>query len=179
MSGYFTNGIVAGTSANNGLPLTGSETYPVDTNKANGVQPETMALTGYTMSCIGIGPQTALGTVASGTITVDCTTGSFFSVTIGGTGMTLNLVNPSPGQNIEVEVVQGSGGSKTITTYQTKVTVNGVTTTVAVKWPTSAPTLTSSAAAIDLLKFRYGGAGGAAVTVANMYASGSSSLNLT
>lgn len=155
MSGFFTNGIPQLTSANGGAPLTGAETYPVDTNKTQGLTPETGCLSGQTMGLIGIGPEIALGTVSSGTINVDCTLGSFFSVTIGSTGHTLSLNNPSPGQLIEVEVTQGAGGSKTITTYQTKL---GAATAVPVAFAANtAPTLTATAAHTDVLKFRYGG----------------------
>jgi hypothetical protein len=139
MSGYFTPGLPA-----TPMPLTGNEKIPLDTGLSQGLGPETAYVSSALVSAVGRGPVIALGTIASGTITVDASLGSYFSVTIGGTGMTLTIENASPGQIIDVEVTQGSGGSKTITTY------------THVEWPAAtAPTLTATAAHIDKLTFLY------------------------
>ena len=175
MAGFYTPGVPAGTSANGGLPLTGSETYPVDTNKTQGILPETMSLSGATMGAIGVGPQQNLGTVSSGTIVVDASTGSFFIVTLGAVGLTLQVLNPSPGQLIDIELKQDGTGSRTITTWQTKV---GAAAAQTIRWAGgTAPTLTTTAAATDDVNIRYGGTG---VTAAAgvPYGRGSSTLAL-
>jgi hypothetical protein len=135
--------------------LTGSETYPVDTNKSQGITPETMSLSGFTMPCIGYGPEQSAGTVAAGTIVLDASTGSFFNVTIATTGLVLQLLNPSPGQRVLVEVTQDGTGSRTITSYQTKI---GAAATVAMRFAGgSAPVLSTATGAVDMLEFRFGG----------------------
>jgi len=157
MAGFYTPGVPLGTSLNGGLPLTGLETYPCDTNKTQGIIPETIALSGATMGAIGIGPQQSLGSFASGVITVDASTGSFFIVTLAGTGLTLRVLNPSPGQLIDIELKHDASGSRTITTWQTQV---GTAAAQTVRWAGgTAPTLTTGANATDDVQIRYGGTG--------------------
>lgn len=141
-------------------PLTGLERIPVDTMLAQGLGPESAYLTLALLALVGRGPVIALGAVASGTIAVDARLGSYFSVTINSTGHTLTISNPSPGQLIDVEVTQGAGGSKTITTY------------TLVSWPAqTAPTLTATAAHIDRLTFLW--------NATALFFRGSSQLNYT
>ena len=86
-------------------------------------------------------------------ILADCTTGTHFTVTLGATGRTLTLVNPAAGQIVTVEVKQDATGSRTITTYNGTHPNAGVDT---VAWASAtAPTLTTTAAAIDVLRFTY------------------------
>ncbi len=81
------------------------------------------------------------------TITANCAASSYFSVTIAATGRTLTLANGAAGQVVMVEVVQDGTGSRTITTYTN------------VNWASgTAPTLTTTAAAIDVLRFTYNSA---------------------
>ena len=90
----------------------------------------------------------------SGTITVDCTQGSHFLVTLTSTGRTLQFINPVQGQIINVEVTQDATGNRTITTYNTVSTLG----TLVVQWAAAtAPTLTTTAAGKDWLQFMYNG----------------------
>src|SRR5258706_3396772 len=137
MSGFFTPGMSA-----TPMPLTGNEKIPLDTGLGQGLTPESAYLTAALLTAVGKGAVVAIGTVASGTIAIDARLGSYFSVTISSTGHTLTTSHPSPGPESYVEVTQGSGGSKTITTY------------TLVSWPAqTAPTLTATAAHIDVLRF--------------------------
>lgn len=155
MSGYYTVGNPAAP-----LPLTGLGRIPVDTQLTQGLGPESAYITTALLSLVGRGPVIAIGAVASGNIAIDARLGSYFSVTINSTGHTLTISNPSPGQDITVEVTQGAGGSKTITTYPL------------VSWPAqTAPTLTTTAAHIDRLSFLW--------NATALFFRGSSSLNYT
>jgi hypothetical protein len=157
MSGFYTTGLPAATTLNGGLPLSGTETYPCDTNHTQGITPATVALSGATVGAIGIGPQQNLGSFAAGTIVVDASTGSNFIATLAGVGLTLQVLNPSPGQLVDIELKQDASGSRTITTWQTKV---GAAAAQTVRWAGgTAPTLTTTAAATDDVQIRYGGTG--------------------
>lgn len=93
--------------------------------------------------------------VDGATIVADCTQGSQFSVTLGATGRTLTLANPAQGQIVTVEVAQDGTGSRTITTYN-GTHPSGQTDTVT--WAAgTAPTLSTGAGAIDVLRFTYNG----------------------
>lgn len=155
MSGFYTVGNQA-----TPMPLTGNERIPVDTLLSQGLTPESAYLTTQLLSAVGRGAVVAIGAVASGVIAINAALGSYFSCTINSTGHTLTISNASPGQVIDVEVTQGSGGSKTITTYTN------------VSWPAqTAPTLTTTAAHIDVLHFLYNATAG--------YFRGTSNLNYT
>jgi len=68
-------------------------------------------------------------------------------VTLGNINRTLSIVGPVAGRTYVVQVIQGSGGSKTITTYPTGT-----------NWGTAgAPTLATVAGVSDLLTFHYTG----------------------
>lgn len=56
------------------------------------------------------------------------TNGGNAKVTLTGTGATLNITNPVAGYTYTVEITQGSGGSKTITTWPTGTTWSGPNT---------------------------------------------------
>lgn len=86
------------------------------------------------------------------TITADCSKNQNFKVTITATGRTLTPANMVPGQKARVRVIQGTGGSKTITTYTNVVWSGG-----------SAPTLQTSAAAFDVLEFECIGSGAGSI----------------
>lgn len=137
MGGYLTPGVPAISGA-----LTGNETFYADTNASGGVYPQSAAFNGKAMSRLGRGGRATL-TDAS-TIALDASTGSSFIVTLGATGRTLTISNASPGQVIDVQVVQDGTGSRTITTYTNVLWAGG-----------TLPTLTTTAAAIDVLRFTY------------------------
>lgn len=138
MSGYFTPGLPVVT-----VPLPSGLTIPCDTGASAGAGAESAYVTPTLLGTIGLGDiQAGSGTT---TITCDCSTGSHFSITLTTTGHTLTLSNPSNGQEVEIEIVQGGSGSCTITTY-----TDGT-------WPTNGttPTLTTTAGKIDVVKATY------------------------
>ena len=159
MSGWLTNGMVAPSSANGGLPWAATELVPVDTGKAAGLYPETVAASLQQLSYTR-GTVQALGTITTtGTATVDCSTGNDFSLTLTGTNATVTMINPSPGQRIQLYITQG-GSSDTIGTW------------TSVKWAAgSAPTLTTTSGRTDLIELRYNSTTG--------FWYGSSILNVT
>jgi hypothetical protein len=77
------------------------------------------------------------------TITADCSLSNSFAVTITATGRTLTFTNVTPGQRVRGRIIQGSGGSKTITTYPGTTTWAGG----------SAPTLATAAGHYDVVEF--------------------------
>ncbi len=146
MSGWLTNGLVAPTSTNAGLPWASTEVVPVDTGKSAGIYPETVGASlqqlSYTRGTVQALPLSS----TTGTVAVDCSTGNDFSVTIQGTNSTVTMSNPSPGQQVRLYIVQGTGGSATIGTWTNVLWAGG-----------SAPTLTTTATNTDVVELRYNG----------------------
>lgn len=81
----------------------------------------------------------------SGTIALNFAQSSGFYVTLTGTGRTVTFANPVSGQVYRLLLIQGSGGSKTITTWPTITWLNGAT----------APVLSSTAAKADAVTLWY------------------------
>jgi len=78
------------------------------------------------------------------TIAIDWNNGSTQYVTLGSTGRTVTFANPVAGMVYRFIIIQGSGGSKTITTWPT------------IKWSGgSAPTLTATAGQADIVTLIY------------------------
>lgn len=146
MSGWLTNGLVAPSSTNGGLPWASTELVPVDTGKAGGVYPETVGASlqqlTYTRGTVAALPVSN----TTGTVAVDCSTSNDFSVTIVGTNSTVTMSNPSPGQRVRLYIVQGTGGSATIGTWTNVLWAAG-----------SAPTLTTTATNTDVIELAYNG----------------------
>lgn len=145
MSGWLTNGLVAPSSANAGLPWAATELVPVDTGKAGGVYPETV---GASLQQLSYTRGTVLALPVSnttGTVAIDCSLSNDFSVTLVGTNSTVTLSNPSPGQRCLLYVTQGTGGSATVGTWTNTY------------FPGGTKTLTTTAATVDVVEFRYNG----------------------
>lgn len=154
MSGLITNGL-----ASLSLPLTGNERFYCDTGYANGTSPQSVALSALQMGTIGLGAVQSATDAA--TIAVDVSKGSQFAVTLGATGRTLTMSNPAPGQVVTAYVKQDATGSRTITTYTNVLWAAG-----------TAPTLTVTAGALDVLRFTWSDALGKWIgeTVGKAYA---------
>jgi len=82
------------------------------------------------------------------TITWNVTNGGNAVVTLAGTGRTLSITNPVAGYTYSIRIIQGSGGSKTITTWPTNT-----------KWPDNGTviTLSTSAGEYDKVNLEYDG----------------------
>lgn len=159
MSGWLTNGMVAPTSGNGGLPWAATEQVPVDTGKAAGIYPETVAASLQQLSYTR-GTVLSEGTITTtGTATLDCSLSNDFSMTLTGTNATVTLINPSPGQRVLIYITQGAASSS-------------IGTWTSVKWAAgNAPTLTTTASHVDLIELRYN------ATTGFWY--GTSTLNVT
>ena len=100
-----------------------------------------------TTSTIGRGALQQQTAPAGATVNsyINCQLGSFFALTLLGaaSATTVEFVNPQPGQDILLEVVQSASGSDTIT-WINCVWASG-----------TAPTLTTTASHKDLLRFTY------------------------
>lgn len=142
MSGLIPNGLPVLT-----LPFSGLEKVALDTNLSSGQAPQSAGVTTQQMTAIGLG--SVLPLTDATTIAVDASKGSYFSVTIGATGRTLTISNPSPGQEVLIEVVQDATGSRTITTWTNWTWAGG-----------TAPTLTTAANAVDLVRATYNATAG-------------------
>lgn len=149
MSGWLTNGMVAPSSANGGLPWTSNELVAVDTGKSGGLYPESVAANLEQLSYTR-GTVAALGTITTtGTATLDCSVSNDFSFTLTGTNATVTMINPSPGQRIQLYITQGAASS-TIGTW------------TSVKWAGgTAPTLTTTINRVDLVELRWNATTGA------------------
>lgn len=81
------------------------------------------------------------------TINWTVASGGNAAVTLAGTGRTLSITSPIAGHTYTVRVIQGSGGSKTITTWP-----------VTTKWPGGvAPILSTTAGYYDIIILYYDG----------------------
>jgi len=138
MSGFTTNGLDLAT-----FPLSGDERIAADTQFANGRQPQSNAVTVDDLAQYAR-PVAALTDAA--TISIDARLSNLFSVTLGGNRFIANPTNLQSGQVFRVKVVQDGTGNRTLT-YGSNF-----------KWVgASAPTLTTTASATDLLTFVYDG----------------------
>jgi len=81
------------------------------------------------------------------TVTWNVSNGGNAVLTLIGTGRTLSITNPVAGYTYTIRVVQGGGGSRTITTYPTGTVWSGGT----------APTLSTTAGQYDLIVLYYDG----------------------
>lgn len=61
---------------------------------------------------------------AGGVLTLDCSTGSVFLVTLTGNATGINFTNPAGGQQMEVHFIQGGSGGFT-TTFANSVKLSG------------------------------------------------------
>lgn len=93
------------------LPLTGDETFAVDTNLSGGRMPQTGKLT--ILEAQGMAP---VALTDGATITPSGTAGNLFTVTLGGNRTIANL-SPAPPVNTTFKIIvrQDSVGSRTVT----------------------------------------------------------------
>jgi hypothetical protein len=78
------------------------------------------------------------------TQTIDCSQGSQFLWTLGANRTVSTFTNPAPGQIVHLHVKQDATGSRTLTWPSN------------VAWPSAtAPTLTTTAAKVDVFQFIY------------------------
>lgn len=83
--------------------------------------------------------------VDGATITWTVANGANSTVTLAGTGRTLSIPSPVDGHTYTIRIIQGSGGSKTITTWP-----------LTTKWQGgSAPTLSTTAGQYDIISLKY------------------------
>lgn len=115
--------------------------FAVDTNLAEGEAPQTIAVL---MSQLGFGNGVVALTDAA-SVTTDLSLGNLFSVTLAGNRTLANPTNPIDGQTYRWQITQGAGGNHTLA-YGNKFL-----------FPGGAPTLSTAAAAIDVLTATYNG----------------------
>lgn len=138
MSGISTNGLPSAV-----LPLTGSELFAVDTQRAAGANPQSEAVSiANIMNLNGGGPVQTL-TYAS-TIAANAALGSQMYLLFGaGNVGSFSISNPAPGQIVNLTLKQDAVGSRTVTW-------------VGMAWASGTPpTLTATANAVDIISFRY------------------------
>lgn len=136
MSGYNTAGLPAAT-----FPLTGLETIPADTQLAQGLNPESVALTSAQLNGYFRAPVALTSGV---TIATNASLANLFTLTLATNATLSNPTNLQAGQRYQVEVTQDVTGARTLA-YGTAYKFSG------------ASTLTTTAGAIDLLSFTYDG----------------------
>lgn len=154
-AGVYTNGLptlqppgTTGSIANFGTsyavyPLTGSELFPVDTQLANGLNPQSEAVS-ISQAKLYVPTPATLTDAAS--IATDSSTADFYQVTLAGNRTLANPTNLVAGKKWQVEAIQDGTGSRTLA-YGTLYKWTGGT----------APTLSTTSQSKDLLTFIYDG----------------------
>lgn len=144
MGALYTDGVSQPSTDDASLPFTLAETFAVDTNTEDGINPSQIAPTFQQLSTLGAGARQTITDAT--TFTLDCALGSFHSITLGGNRTAAAFSNPVAGQHLYLKVTQDATGSRTITWNAN------------VDWAANtAPTLSTTAAASDLLEFVYDG----------------------
>lgn len=137
-AGYYTPGLPTATN-----PLTGNETIPADTNLASGLTPQSEAVTA---AQIVMAPIPVVALTDAATTTLNAASGIYFTWTLGGNRTLSTPTNPPTSKTIRIQITQDATGSRT-------VTWPGI-----IKWATpGAPSLSTTAAAIDLVTLVYNG----------------------
>lgn len=136
LSSVTTSTILIGTGSN-----TWSQATPTATNGA------TVTMGSGTMVISTVFNPTVQTLTDGATITWNVTNGGNSKVTLAGTGRTLSISNPVAGYTYTIEITQGSGGSKTITTWPTGTTWSG------------SNTLSTTAGDVDVVVLYYNGSG--------------------
>ena len=124
------------------LPFTGAERISLDTNLPGGAAPQSASVSLAQLGELGLGPVAVISDAAVDTVNV--TLGSMFSLVLTAAGRTLTMTNPAPGQEVVGFIQQDGTGNRTITTYTNVLWAAG-----------TAPTLSTGANAIDVLRFTY------------------------
>lgn len=144
--GFGGTGLTSGGTANQilGMNAAGNASQYKTLSGANGIE-VTHSVGGVAISNV-FNP--TVQTLTDGaTVTWNVTNGGNATVTLAGTGRTLTITNPVAGYTYTIRVIQGSGGSKTITTWPTNT-----------KWPNGvAPTLSTAAGDYDVIVLFYDG----------------------
>lgn len=135
--GYYTNGLVSTPT-----PWTGNETLPLDTGLAGGAAPQSASST-----VTNLHNHVPVTLAYSATETLNGSVGDLYLLTLTASATTFaaptNLVQ---GKNWRLKLTQGGGGTDTVTWNTLFKWTNGV-----------APTLSTTAGAVDMLSFVYDG----------------------
>ncbi|HRP30435.1 MAG TPA: hypothetical protein PKV73_01020, partial [Agriterribacter sp.] len=160
-----TNGTFTISLSGTALPITSGGTGLTNDGTANqilGVEADGSGLEYKTLTAgSGISISNGVGTVTiastfnptvqslvdGASITWNVSNGGNGAVTLAGTGRTLSITNPTAGHTYTIRIIQGSGGSKTITTWPTGTRWIGGT----------APTLSTTAGQMDVITLYYDG----------------------
>lgn len=143
MSGYANNGVpLISTSNALSWPLPATTTINTDTGNPNGATPESQAVTPQQLTANrgAVLPIVIASLLAAGNASL----ASDFSFTLAATGNTVTISNPAPGQEITLYITQDGTGSRTITTWTNFWFAGG-----------TEPTLTATAAALDIVTARW------------------------
>lgn len=147
---------------NASFPLTGDETIPADTNLSGGVYPQTERITvdklvGYVRGGVPL--------TDGATVSINAALSNLFFLTLGTDAIAVRTIetptNPQSGQVITLILKQGSGGSETVKWgdgTNGSTFAFGCLNTAVVPCTATAPTLSTTANAIDVLTFVYNGA---------------------
>lgn len=130
-------GILPTTSGGTGLSTLGDAEQCLKINEAG---------TAYEFGeCGGAAVDPQALTITGGAFTIDASTGNYFSVTLNAATIVANApTNPADGQNLIIEITQDATGNRTVSWNAAFSFGSG-----------SAPTLTISPAAVDLVGFVY------------------------
>lgn len=131
--------------ANGQIPIGNGTDYTISAISAAN---NTMVITNGAGS-ITVGLNMTTQTLASGaTITWNATNSFNAALTLSNTGATLNITNPVEGGVYTIVITQGTGGSRTITTWPTTT-----------RWPGgTAPILSTGVGAVDIISLTRRGA---------------------
>jgi hypothetical protein len=150
-AGFITNGlpVAGGTQYPSTYPLTGNEQAPFDTMLPGGLNPASEAITVAQLKATILGlPSVVLADTPTTAVPINANLGSFYTLTLTSNSVLATPTNLTPGQSFRLELIQDGTGSRTLT-YPTG----------GIYWWSggTAPTLSTTPGAIDLLKFDYDG----------------------
>ncbi len=113
MAGWLTDGVAGPSTSNGSFPLTGNETFSLDTNLANGQTPQTVAPT--TAQALGVLPGAPYNTAYATTLTIDGVNGLIQTVGTLTGAVTISWAHIIPGMTYRLKLVQDGTGSRAAT----------------------------------------------------------------
>lgn len=113
MAGYYTPGLPTPSESNGTFPFTGAEKIALDTELANGQDPQTIAAT--TAQLLGVLPGAPVNTAFASAVTIDGSNGQVQTIGTLTGAVTVTWANIIPGLTYRIQFVQDGTGTRVAT----------------------------------------------------------------